>query len=148
MAYHPSKYSDAYSISMAEVAKKGSFTPSALKRELKADGFESEIMGNDELIKDSLDFLQKLKSMPTSYFEAKPQRGVGFNEVAAIVAPKTTNKELLQDLKNRAIKVVKYDEKIEGDRLQKVNSVKGVKFSLKDSKGKILTNEQAEYFKG
>lgn len=134
MAYHPSKYSDAYSISMAEVAKKGNFVPSALKRELRADGFEEEIFDNEELIRDSLDFLKKLKSMPTSYFEAKPQRSVGLDEIAAVVAPKTTDKELLQQLNDKSVKVVKYDEKIEGDRLRAVNSVKNVKFQLKDTR--------------
>lgn len=146
MEYHTEKYGDAFDISLSELAKKGTFTPSALKKELKADGFDNDIMNDEQLIKDSLDFLQKLKTMPTSYFEAKPQRAVYFDEIAAVVAPKTMDKELIQQLKDNNVKVIRYDEKVEGDRLKKVNSVKGVKFSLKDNKGNELSQQQAEYF--
>ena len=138
--------SDAFNIAMFETAKKGRIVPSVFKAELKEDGYKVNDIP-DSMIKKALDFLNSLKDMPTEYFEAKPQRGVGFDEVAAMVVPKTTDKELLQQLKGKNIKVIKYDEKIEGDRLKKVNSVKGVKFSLKDSQGRTLTQEQAEYFK-
>ena len=146
--YHKSMYgsSDAFDIAMFETAKKGSIVPSIFKAELKEDGYEVNDIP-DFMIKQALDFLNSLKDMPTEYFEAKPQRAVGFDEVAAIVAPKRTDKELLQQLKEKNIKVIKYDEKVEGDRLEKVNYVKGVKFSLKDSQGRDLTKEQAEFYK-
>ena len=115
--------SDAFDNSMFEIAKKGRMTPFALKAELKQDGYEVNDIP-EFMIKKALDFLNSLKVMPTSYFEAKPQRAVRLNEIAAIVAPKTTNKELLQNLKDSNINVVNMTKKIEGDRLKKVNSIK------------------------
>ncbi|MFA5527764.1 MAG: hypothetical protein WC996_04040 [Peptostreptococcales bacterium] len=114
------------------------------KSALSSNGFRNV---TDEMLNQFREVGKRIKETPPEYFEAKPQRAVGFDEVAAIVAPKRTDKELLQQLKDRAIKVVRYDSKIEGDRLKKINSVKGVKFSLKDSQGRDLTQEQAEYFK-
>lgn len=127
---HMSGASDAFDNTMFETAKKGKITPTAFKAELKLDGYEVNDIP-EFMIKQALDFLNSLKDMPTEYFEAKPQRAVGLNEIAAVVAPKTTNKDLLQQLKDRNIKVVKYDAKVDGDRLVKVNSIEGVRFSLK-----------------
>lgn len=79
------------------------------------------------------DIRERILSMPTEYFEAKPQRAVGFNEVVLAVIPKGKT-ALRKQLENAGVqKVVYYDKTKDGDRLAKVNSVPDVNFSLKET---------------
>lgn len=56
------------------------------------------------------DFLNKLRNMPTEYFEAKLRRAVGLNEFAAALVPDNVSQETLDILKKNGIEtVVKYD---------------------------------------
>lgn len=101
------------------------------KGALSKNGFTNV---TEDMLNDFREVAKRIKETPAEYFEAKPQRSVGLDEIAAVVAPKTTDKELLQQLKDKSVKVVKYDENIEGDRLKAVNSIKNVKFQLKDTR--------------
>ncbi|MFA4944866.1 MAG: hypothetical protein WC789_09230 [Lentisphaeria bacterium] len=69
------------------------------------------------------EFLNKLRSMPTEYFEAKLLRGVGLNEFAHAVIPKTASQEVRDALATRGVKVTEYDKSIPGDRGAKVAEV-------------------------
>jgi hypothetical protein len=120
---------DIFSSALGFTAKGGATRQNLLK-ELKADGFDVNNIP-DDLVQETLDFLDKLKNAPTEYFEAKPQRAVGFDEVKAVVIPKTTSKDLKAKLKERGMKVVEYSPNIDGDRIKKINSVDDIKFSLK-----------------
>lgn len=87
-------------------------------------------------------------ALPTEYFEAKPQRAVGFDEVLAAVIPDNSSDRLKAALQDAGVNTVEYIAGDEADRLAKVNSVEGARFSLKstDNKGRKLTAEQQEYF--
>ena len=77
------------------------------------------------------DIRERILTMPTEYFEAKPQRAVSFNEVALAVLPKGMT-ALKKQLEAAGVqKVVYYNRDIDGDRLAKINSVPDVNFSLK-----------------
>lgn len=79
------------------------------------------------------DIRNRILSMPTEYFEAKPQRAVDFNEVVLAVVPKGKT-VLRKQLENAGVqKVVYYDKAKDGDRLAKLNSVPNVNFSLKET---------------
>lgn len=70
--------------------------------------------------------------LPTEYFEAKPRRAVGFDEVLAAVVPDDlAQKEMLSDLKSRGVNVLEYQAGDDADRLAKVNTVEGARFSIK-----------------
>lgn len=71
-----------------------------------------------------------IRSLPTPYFEAKPRRGVGFDEVAAFVIPNNADIKLKQELLNRGYNIAEYDPKVEGDRQRVVNQFEEYKFSL------------------
>jgi heme oxygenase len=73
---------------------------------------------------------QQIQATPVSYFEAKPQRAVEFDEVLAAVVPKDTDASIKSRLKEKGVNVIEYDSKVEGDRLRAVNSVENAKFSL------------------
>ena len=85
--------------------------------------------------------------LPTPYFEAKPQRSVGINEIAKVVLPKNTSAELKARLADNNINFVEYESGNDTARIEALNSLEDVKFSLKDSSGRTLTKGQQEYFK-
>ena len=64
------------------------------------------------------DLLEYLVALPTSYFEAKIQRAVGFEEFNTAVVPRGMRKDALQVLKDAGLKVKTYDPKVEGSRAE------------------------------
>ena len=84
----------------------------------------------DEIGDEIIALRDYIRSLPTPYFEAKPQRAVGFDEVAAFVIPYDSDVKLKQELLNRGYFVAEYDPKVEGDRQRVVNQFEEYKFSL------------------
>lgn len=97
-------------------------------------------------------------ALPTEYFEAKPQRAVGFDEVLAAVIPDNSSDRLKAALQDAGVNTVEYIAGDEADRLAKVNSVDDAKFSLKGTENaqEIAAlkrenenlKERVEYWKG
>ena len=96
---------------------------------------------------------QEAAEMPTGYFEAKPQRAVGFDEVLAAVIPDNSSDRLKAALQDAGVNTVEYIAGDEADRLEKVNSVDDAAFSreipeanyetLKEKYGYIPAGERA-----
>jgi hypothetical protein len=59
-----------------------------------------------QLKADTKVFLDKFKSMPTEYFEIKPQRAVGIEEFSGAIIPKSASKKTKEILEKRGIKNV------------------------------------------
>lgn len=78
--------------------------------------------------------------MPTGYFEAKPQRAVGFDEVLAAVIPDDSSKKLRDGLEQAGVRMLEYKTGDDADRLAKINSVDNARFSLK---GRDILQENA-----
>ncbi len=76
-----------------------------------------------ELIADARAFLDKLRDLPTEYFEIKAQRAVALSEFTAALVPKNAPKDAVDALKAAGLEVVRYDQ-TDGngrrDALQKV----------------------------
>ena len=103
----------------------------------------------DDTAQKALDLIHDIQNMPTGYFEAKPQRAVGFDEVLAAVVPNDTSDALLSELKKQGVRVIPYDRGNDTSRINAVNSVDGARFSIsEDSDGRKLTEEQKKYFSG
>lgn len=75
------------------------------------------------------DIIQAVKEMPVNMFEAKPQRVVGYDEIAAAIVPET-KADAIDALEEKGIKVITYDKSVEGARKEAVNSVEGIRFQL------------------
>lgn len=104
----------------------------------------------EENAEDIAELIEDISEMPTEYFEAKPRRAVGFDEIKAVVVPSDTTKELRAALDDAGIEATEYEAGNDEDRIAKVNEVadqKRVKFSLKDSDGRELSKAQQEYFR-
>ena len=96
---------------------------------LNEHGFNNVNTISQETLQNVIDALNDLKNMPTDYFEAKPQRAVGLDEVQAIVIPNTTSAEFKQQLQDAGLKYYEYDSNIEGDRQRVINQFEDLKFS-------------------
>ena len=96
-----------------------------LRRELKGWATYS-----DQVVVDLIDLVNDIRKMPTGYFEAKPQRAVGFDEVGVFVIPRNADIKLKQELLNRGYSIAEYDPDVEGDRQKVVNQFEEYKFSL------------------
>lgn len=83
---------------------------------------------------------QAAAEMPTGYFEAKPQRAVGFDEVLAAVIPDDSSKKLRDGLEQAGVRMLEYKTGDDVDRLAKINSVDNARFSLK---GRDILQENA-----
>lgn len=78
-----------------------------------------------------LQLAHDISNMPTGYFEAKPQRAVGFDEVLAAVIPDDTSAGARAALAQAGVKAIEYKSGDEQSRIDAVNSVEGARFQLK-----------------
>lgn len=74
--------------------------------------------------------LDEISQMPVNMFEAKPERAVGFNEVRAAIVPDSANKEIVDALEGYGVEVIRYEEGNEEQRLEALNSMDALKFSV------------------
>ena len=87
----------------------------------------------ESTVKDIIELVRDISNMPTEYFEAKPQRAVLFDEVAAVVLPENGTEDLQASLADLGVAVVKYTNGDEDSRHVAVNSVNDIRFSLKSA---------------
>lgn len=80
-----------------------------------------------------LQLYKDISNMPTGYFEAKPQRAVGFDEVLAAVIPDDASAEVKAALENAGVRMIEYTSGDEKARLDAVNSVEGARFQLRET---------------
>lgn len=80
-----------------------------------------------EDLNNTINFLNSLRNAPTEYFESKPQRAVGFDEVKKAIVPENTSKEIINKLKEKGIKIETYTD--EQDRINKIKDTTDIRFS-------------------
>lgn len=87
---------------------------------------------------------QEANTLPMEYFEAKTYRAFPFSEAAAVVVPNTMPKETRQKLIDLGANVITYKAGDNADRLKKVNSIDGARFSRKVTTFEDLRTENRE----
>ena len=85
---------------------------------------------DDSIVDDLIELRDYIRSLPTPYFEAKPQRAVGLDEVGVYVIPNNADAELKRKLLEAGYSIAEYNPDIEGDRQKVVNQFEQYKFSL------------------
>lgn len=133
---------------IAEAAK-GKKTVAAVKAAFRKEGYAI----SDGHAKSILALIDRAANIPTGYYEAKPQRVVGFDEALAVIAPDDAPVDLLSEMRNAGMNVVEYKAGDDADRLAKVNGVNDAQFSreipeenyeaLKEKYGYIPAGERA-----
>lgn len=115
---------------------KGKRTVDAIVRAFSKEGYKI----SSQTAQDIQAVYQAAAEMPTGYFEAKPRRAVGFDEVLAAVIPDDSSKKLRDGLEQAGVRMLEYKTGDDADRLAKINSVEGARFSLK---GRDILQENA-----
>lgn len=125
---------------IAEAAK-GKKTAAAVKAAFRKEGYAI----SDGHAKSILALIDRAANIPTGYYEAKPQRVVGFDEALAVVAPDNAPADLLGEMRNAGMNVVEYKAGDEADRLAKVNSIEKARFSVDEDGGILPDDEQDKW---
>ena len=95
-------------------------TVAAIDRELRT---YSQLNIQSDTAQKAYDLFRDISNMPTGYFEAKPQRAVGFDEAAAVIVPQSTDGALTDELRSAGVRVETYADGDEAARLDTLNRV-------------------------
>ena len=110
-------------------AAQGSQTTTAIGKAFAKEGYS--------ISKDTAAMIRQLykdvAAIPTGYFEAKPQRAVGFEEVKAAILPDNASAALVDSLKGHGIAVEQYKAGDEAQRAELLNKVPNVRFQMAES---------------
>ena len=135
---------DAYSLIVDAV--RNSKDESGILRYLK----KYNSRATEKTASDIAALVRDIAEMPTGYFEAKPQRAVGFDEVKAVILPDNASGELVSRLESDGINTVTYKAGDENSRLEALNGVRDVRFSLARANGITteITNDSYDEYEG
>mgnify|MGYP005900439437 CR=1 FL=1 len=105
-------------------AAQGSQTAAAIGKAFAKEGY---IIGKDtaQMIRQ---LYKDVAAIPTGYFEAKPQRAVGFDEVKAAVLPDNASEMLVNSLKEQGVPVYQYKAGDDAKRTEILNKLPNVRF--------------------
>jgi len=99
-------------------------TAEAVQRAFAREGYTIK----PEIARRIVEMYNHAAEIPTGYFEAKPKRVVSFDEAAALVMPDNAPDDIARWAQDH-FNVLRYRHGDDADRLRKVNSVDGVRFS-------------------
>lgn len=124
-------------------AAKGKKTAAAVKAAFRKEGYTI----SDGHVKSILSLLDRAANIPTSYYEAKPQRVVPFGEAVAIIAPDSTPRQEVEAVERATgTNVILYKEGDDEQRLKILNGLNGVRFSAQDGRYRDLMGEKAAQY--
>ena len=113
-------------------AAQGSQTTAAIGKAFAKEGYS--------ISKDTAALIRKLykdvAAIPTGYFEAKPQRAVGFDEVKTAILPDNASPTLVDSLREHGVAVQQYKAGDEAQRAELLNKVPNVRFQMAESADK------------
>ncbi|MBQ8637161.1 MAG: hypothetical protein IJ423_05740 [Clostridia bacterium] len=100
---------------------------------------------DENVVQEIIDIVAEVQAMPTDYFEAKPQRAVGIDEIKAVIMPEQSSfeddvSEIKSFFEEHNIPVLEYEYGDNNARIKALNSLDDVKFSKETEKG-VLENE-------
>lgn len=121
---------DSIRNNIADCVRRGLSNSKILKELHRYEYSKGATMEDVEAI---VQLVKDVSEMPTTYFEAKPERAVGLDEIKAMLTPETAPNDIVEAMEAAGINVVKYKAGDNADRVEKLNSIEGVKFSKKES---------------
>ena len=127
---------DSINYQLQEFSKLKKLTPEGFYK--IANTYNPTLANADSKLVDRIiDTMNEIKNIPTDYFEAKPQRAVGLNEIQMAVIPNNWSVETKQRLTDKGIPYTEYDPNVEGDRQRVVNQFEDLKFSISNQNENI-----------
>ena len=107
-------------------AAQGKQTMAAVSKAFSKEGYTI----SRETAKQIVALYKTIADIPTGYFEAKPQRAVGFDEVRAAIVPDNASAALLDSLKEKGVTVYEYKAGDDAQRTKVLNQVPDVRFQM------------------
>ena len=107
-------------------AAQGKQTMAAVSKAFSKEGYAI----SRETAKQIVALYKTIADIPTGYFEAKPQRAVGFDEVRAAIVPDNASAALLDSLKEKGVTVYEYKAGDDAQRTKALNQVPNVRFQM------------------
>ena len=107
-------------------AAQGKQTMAAVSKAFSKEGYAI----SRETAKQIVALYKTIADIPTGYFEAKPQRAVGFDEVRAAIVPDNASAALLDSLKEKGVTVYEYKAGDDAQRTKVLNQVPDVRFQM------------------
>lgn len=129
LAKEPTGSTDAAALLVEAIVKNK--TKSGIASYIKREG-KGWTNYSDYIVNELLDLVNEIRSMPREYFEAKPRRVVDFNEIYTAVIPNNTPDDIRNKLNEYGINSLEYESGNNIDRIEKLNSIEGVRFSKKE----------------
>ena len=96
-----------------------------------------------DVAKELADIVKDIQQLSARYFESKPYRAVGFDEVRLAVVPSDTDAAVVDRLKSMGIEVRPYERGNESERsaiVRDVTKERDLRFSLRGSKNTVDTD--------
>lgn len=122
-------------------AAQGKRTAATIGKVFAKEGY---IIGKDTAQR-ILKLYNDVAKIPTGYFEAKPQRAVGFDEVRAAILPDNISRSLIDELKQKGVKVELYKAGDDAQRTAVLNRVPDVRFQIAEQADRdAKRNEQQQ----
>lgn len=116
-----------------------------IKRKFSSEtrGYNLGYKFNDQVAEQALLLFESLKHIPTTYFEAKPRRVVGFGEIKTVLVPETASDKLKTQLSKKKIKWQVYGEG-ENARSEIIKTMDDVKFALPQDEEYLAAAERGD----
>ena len=138
-AHSDNRYEEENIIGYVLLQAAGSKTIRDVQRIFRKEGYNLP----HELAKNAMNIFQMAADIPTKYFEAKPQRVVAFEEAVAVLAPNDAPVGLIDQMREAGINVVIYQAGDEKSRLDSINRLDGVRFSVDSMDTKQTKEDKA-----
>ena len=101
-----------------------------------------------DVAKELADIVKDIQQLSARYFESKPYRAVGFDEVRLAVVPSDTDAAVVDRLKSMGIEVRPYERGNESERsaiVRDVTKERDLRFSLRGSKNTVATDSYSSH---
>lgn len=84
-------------------------------------GYSEDYNLSKEQVEKIVEFMDKLVSLPTEYFEVKIDRAVSISEFNTAIVPKDTPKKVINELEKNGLVVKVYEHESNGNRLSNIS---------------------------
>lgn len=128
--------SDIIGAVMLEAAQ-GRYTKAAIKKAFANNDYDISDMVAGKI----LNVFESVMELPTTYFEAKPQRVVMVDEIRAAIVPDDLGADVVEQMEKAGVPVLTYEAGNEESRKEALNSVEGVRFSIREEAYDALVEE-------
>lgn len=134
-AHADNEFEECDIISNVMLQAAGKKTAAAIRRTFAGEGYDI----SQETAKRLQTLYRDAAQLPTEYFEAKPRRAVGFDEVKAAILPDNVSDTVRSRLEKLGVPVIEYTANDEDARLKALNNVENVKFSKKSAAEQVVS---------